>query len=152
VARLEYKLYEKGGQFPLLYYYDRIERDEAALRFACDYLVKDGTVYEKTSCAVEDSCYIIYVKRAEDERTMPWGRPQTGTMRGLTLELREYKEFGADYRLVHTFVLPDSLEAVLYLQANYLYVDGKEWNKMSVEVDEDRETFVYYAVESDPYA
>lgn len=151
MARLEYRLYQEGGEFPLLYYYDRMGREESALRFACDYFVKEGVVYEKTSCAVEDSCYVIYVKQANDERTMPWGSPRTNGMHGLTLELREFKKFGADYRLVHTFVLPDSLEAMLYLQANYLYAEGKEWYKTSVEIDEDRETFVYYAVESDPY-
>lgn len=151
MARLEYRLYQEGGEYPLLYYYDRMEREEAALRFACDYLVKEGIVYEKTSCSVEDSCYVIYVKRAEDERAMPWSRPGSYAQRGLTMELREYKETGADYRLVHTFVLHDSLEAMLYLQANYLYAEGKEWYRTSTEVDEDRETFVYYAVESDLY-
>lgn len=145
LARLEYRLYEEGGDLPLLYYYEAIEREEAALRFACDYLIKDGTVYEKTSCAVEPDCYVIYVKPAEDEKAMPWDRPSPGLSGGLCMELREYRETGADYHLVHTFSFQDSLEAMLHLQANYLYVDGQEWYRTSVEIDEERETFVYYA-------
>ncbi len=48
MARLEYRLYTEGGEtFPVLYYYEQIGRDEAALRFACDYFVKSGRVYEK---------------------------------------------------------------------------------------------------------
>ncbi|UQZ87274.1 hypothetical protein SK3146_06571 [Paenibacillus konkukensis] len=147
MARLEYRLYEEGSsEFPLLYYYDRIERDEIALRFACDYLVKEGTVYEKTSNAVEDGCYVIYIKQAEDEKIVPfWGKPDGALPEGIKLELREYREFTTDYRLVHTFSFADSLEAMLHLSANYLYADGKEWYRTSTEIDEDRETFVFYA-------
>ncbi|WP_342746572.1 hypothetical protein [Paenibacillus rigui] len=146
LARLEYRLYEEGGDLPLLYYYEDIEREETALRFACDYLVKDGKVYEKTSCAVEAGCYVIYVKPAEDERPMPWGKPALEGHRGMCMELREYRDTGDDYRLVHTFRFLDTLDAMLHLQANYLYVDGQEWYRSSAEIDEERETFVYYAV------
>lgn len=146
MARLEYRKYNEGSrEFPLLYYYDRIGRDEAALRFACDYFVKEGRVYEKTSCAVEADCWVIYVKEAEDERTMPWGKPQEGLPRGVRMELREYKSWTADYRLVTTYSFADTLEAMLHLQANYLYVDGVEWSRTSTEIDEDRETYVFYA-------
>ncbi|CAG7603651.1 hypothetical protein PAESOLCIP111_00618 [Paenibacillus solanacearum] len=147
MARLEYRLYsEQGDTFPLLYYYERVGRDETALRFACDYFVKDGTVYEKTSAAVESSCYVVYVKEAEDERTMPWGKPLAAGRRGVVMELREYAEGTADYPLIHTFSFADTLEAMLHLQANYLYVNDREWYRTSTEIDEDRETYVYYAV------
>ncbi|MDF2960153.1 MAG: hypothetical protein K0S39_1888 [Paenibacillus sp.] len=152
MPRLEYRLYGEEGGFPLLYYYDRMGREETALRFACDYLVKESTVYEKTSCAIEDECYVIYVKRAEDERAMLWDKPHEGKPRGLKMELREYREFGTDYRLVHTFSFRDDLEAMLHLEANYVYVDGQEWYRTSTEIDEDRETFVFYAVPAEPYA
>ncbi|GAA4871205.1 hypothetical protein GCM10023310_58460 [Paenibacillus vulneris] len=151
MARLEYRLYEEGGDFPLLYYYDHIERDETALRFACDYLVKEGTVYEKTSCAIEDLCYVIYVKPSEDEQVKSWAKPQSPAP-GFSMELREFKELATDYRLVHTYYFEDSLDVMLYMTANYLYVDGQEWYRTSVEIDEDRSTFVYYAVKSDEEA
>ncbi|PZE22505.1 hypothetical protein [Paenibacillus xerothermodurans] len=146
---LEYRLYKESGEYPLLYYYNRIARDEVALRFACDYYVKNGTVYEKTSCAVEDDCYVIYVQPAEDERVMHWQKPDSRLPKGLHMELREFKDFGADYRLVQTYTFRDSLEAMLYLQANYLYVDRQEWYRTSTEIDEDRETYVFYAVVAD---
>jgi hypothetical protein len=146
MVRLEYRLFEEGGDLPLLYYYEGIGREEVSLRFVCDYLVKDGRVYEKTSTAVEDACFVIYVKPAEEERAMPWSKPHSGATAGLTMELREYNEFGADYRLIHTYSFRDSLEANLVLQANYLYRDGQEWCRTSAEIDEDRETFVFYAV------
>ncbi|WP_201318446.1 hypothetical protein [Paenibacillus sp. EPM92] len=147
MARLEYRLYTEGGEtFPVLYYYEQIGRDEAALRFACDYFVKSGRVYEKTSCAVESDGYVIYVKEAEEERTMPWRRPDANGPRGIYMELREYSEGTADYRLVETYRFADTLEAMLHVQANYLYAEGREWQRTSSEIDEDRETYVYYAI------
>ncbi|MCZ8512488.1 hypothetical protein O9H85_08580 [Paenibacillus filicis] len=146
MARLEYREYTEGSsEFPLLYYYDRIRGDEAALRFACDYFVKDGKVYEKTSCAVEAACWVVYVREAEGERVMPWRAPEPGLTRGVRMELREYRDWTADYRLVTTYNFGDTLEAMLHLQANYLYVDGVEWSRTSTEIDEDRETYVFYA-------
>ncbi|MFD0680491.1 MULTISPECIES: hypothetical protein [unclassified Paenibacillus] len=149
MPRLEYRLFEEDSDFPLLYYYDRIGREETALRFACDYLVKESVVYEKTSNAIEDGCYVIYVKRADDERVMSWEKRDSGQSTGLRLELREYREFGADYRLVHCYSFQDTLAVLLHLEANYLYLEGQEWYRTSTEIDEDRETFVIYAVKSE---
>ncbi|TVY08762.1 hypothetical protein [Paenibacillus cremeus] len=148
MSRLEYRLYAEGSEtYPLLYYYDRIGKDEVLLRFACDYFIKDGRVYEKTSCAVEASCYVIYVQEAEDERVMPlWGTPKGFSRRAITMELREYQEGTADYPLIRTFSFPDPQEALLHLQANYLMVGDTEWCRTSAEIDEDRETYVFYAV------
>ena len=39
--------------YPVLYYYNGMDKEEITLRFACDYLVKDQHVYEKMSCALE---------------------------------------------------------------------------------------------------
>ncbi|WP_281887754.1 hypothetical protein [Paenibacillus sp. YYML68] len=149
MARFEYRMYTEGaGTFPALFHYDRMALHEAALRFACDYWVKEGRVYEKSSCAVErePSCYVVYVTEAQDERTMPWGRPATLGLGGIHVELREYCEGTADYRLVETQRFHDPLEALLQLQADYVTAEGREWQRTSSEVDEDRETYVVYAV------
>jgi hypothetical protein len=146
VARLEYRLYGVGNEFPLLYHYDSMDQEEVALRFECDYFVKDGIVYEKTSCAVEAACFVVYVIRSFEERVMPWGSLSTGQRSGYRLELREYRDLTADYRLIRTYTFHGSLEMLLHLQANYLYNEGKEWYRTSTEIDEDRETFVVYAV------
>jgi hypothetical protein len=146
MARLEYRLYEEGQEsFPVLYQYEGLGRDEAALRFACDYLVKDGKVYEKTSCAVEEQVYVIYVAQAAEERVVPWSRPDANGQRGIYMELREFHEHATDYRLVETLRFADTLDLMLYLQANYVYAEEREWEKTSTEVDEDRETYVFYA-------
>lgn len=147
MARLEYRLFAEGGEtFPVLYDYGQIGRDEVALRFACDYFVKGGRVYEKTSCAVESDGYVIYVKEAEEERAIPWSRPDARGPRGICMELREFKEGVADYRLVETFRFPNTLEAMLHVQADYVYSEGREWQRTSAEIDEDRETYVFYAI------
>ncbi|NHN33414.1 hypothetical protein [Paenibacillus agricola] len=146
MARLEYRLFGEGNTFPVLYYYDRIDLDEVSMRFACDYFIKEGTVYEKTSCAAEVDGYVIYVKRSLEEKPAPWGSPRQGKSNGLSLELREFSEYTADYKLIHTFVFQKSLEMLLRLQANYVYREGVEWSRTSTEIDEDRETYVYYAV------
>jgi hypothetical protein len=145
VVRLEYRHYREGSsEFPVLYYYHGIGRDEVALRFACDYFVKGSKVYEKTSCAVEPGCYIVYVKEAEDERVMFWPVP-AGLPHGVHAELREYRDGVADYRLVEKYSFKDTLEMMLHLQANYLYAEGREWSRTATEIDEDRKTYVIYA-------
>jgi len=145
MVRLEYRLLDAQQGYPVLYHYDSIDKDEVSLRFACDYFVKERTVYEKTSAAIERDTYVIYVKPAEDEKAVDysdavplrWGRVQ--------LEVREYKEGTELYPLIHTYQFLDDEDALLHLQANYLYLQEQEWEKTSTEVDEDRRVYIYYA-------
>lgn len=147
MARLEYRLFDESRGFPLLYYYDFIDKDEISLRFACDYLVKDRIVYEKTSCAIEPRTYVVYVKVAEDEdaHANVTGTGLAGYWGGIRLELREYIEGTSDYPVVHVYQFQDDDDALLHLQSDYLMRDGVEWAKTSAEVDEDRKVYVYYA-------
>lgn len=146
MARLEYRLLDEARGFPLLYYYDFIDKDEVSLRFACDYLVKDGVVYEKTSCAIEPRTYVVYVKVAEDEHAVPTGAELTGYWGGIRIELREFGEGSSQYPVVHVFHFRDDDDALLHLQSDYLTHNGVEWEKTSTEVDEDRKVYVYYAI------
>lgn len=146
MARLEYRLLDETRGFPLLYYYDFIDKDEVALRFACDYLVKEGVVYEKTSCAIEPRTYVIYVRTAEDEQAFAGGTELPGYRGGIRIELREYKPATAHYPIVHEFRFDEDDDALLLLQSDYVEWDGAEWEKTSAEVDEDRKVYVYYAV------
>lgn len=146
MARLEYRRFDEENGFPLLYYYDFIDKDEISLRFACDYLVKDGVVYEKTSCAIEPRAYVIYVKTAEEEQASAGGAELYGYRGGIRIELREYIEHTSRYPVVHVFQFQDDDDALLHLQSDYLWWDGTEWEKTSAEVDEDRKVYVYYAV------
>jgi hypothetical protein len=144
-ARLEYRLLDEKKGFPVLYYYDLIDKDEVALRFACDYFVKAGVVYEKTSCAIESSCYVIYVQVAEDERVVEPVKPVLGRRPGITMEVREFKEDTEHYPVVCTYTFKDDDDAILHLQSHFLYLYGREWEKTSTEIDEDRGVYVYYA-------
>lgn len=145
MARLEYRLLDEPGGFPLLYMYDRIDKDEVSLRFACDYLVKDRTVYEKTSCAIEPGTYVIYVKVAEDEEAAVSEMAPPDYGGGIRVELREFKRWASHYPVVHVFRFRDDDDALLHLQSDYLTWEGVEWAKTSTEVDEDRRVYVYYA-------
>lgn len=145
MARLEYRWLDEKNGYPVLFYYDHIDKDEVSLRFACDYLVKGHVVYEKTSCAVEPGCYVIYVKRSTDETAVDYAHTASTRWGSIQLELREYKEGTMNYPLVHTYYFKDDDEALLHLQSDYLVLDGREWEKTSAEVDEDRRVYVYYA-------
>jgi hypothetical protein len=80
---------------------------------------------------------------------MSWDKPETDRAGVIQMELREYRELGVDYRLVHTYSFSDNLDAMLHLESNFLYAGGQEWYRTSTEIDEDRETLVFYAVPSE---
>ena len=65
MAKLEYRDVENG--YSALYHYNSIPKDEIVSRFLCDYFIKDGVVYEKTSNTIEPPLHVIYVKQANDE-------------------------------------------------------------------------------------
>lgn len=145
MARLEYRLLDEGSGFPVLYQYDRIDKDEISLRFACDYLVKGHVVYEKTSCAVEPDCCVIYVKRSTEEQAVDYSEKPRVRWEHVQIELREFREGTLVYPHVHTYAFKDDDDALLMLQSDYVYWDGREWEKTSAEVDEDRHVYIYYA-------
>lgn len=145
MPRLEYRLFDEQRGFPLLVEYNFIDKDEVSLRFACDYFVKDGVVYEKTSCAIEPRTYVIYVTVAEGEQASANRTDMPDLRGGIRIELREYSESASYYPVVHLFRFQDDDDALLYLQSDYLEWNGVEWAKTSAEVDEDRKVYVYYA-------
>lgn len=145
MARLEYRLLDEENGFPLLYTYDNISKDEIALRFACDYFVKDQKVFEKTSCAVESLNHIIYVIRNREEQVVEPGLVFAPHWRGIRMEVRHFREEADYYPVVHTYHFHEPGDALLHLMSHFLYFNGKEWEKTSTEVDENRKVYVYYA-------
>lgn len=145
MARLEYRLLDDSRGYPVLYAYDMIDKDEISLRFTCDYFVKDRLVYEKMSCALELPTYVIYVKHATDEHVVDSRVLSAPRWGGIRIEVREYRNNSDHYPLVHTFDFPDDDDALLHLQSDFLYLYGREWQKTSTEVDEDRKVYVFYA-------
>ncbi|MFD2170363.1 hypothetical protein [Tumebacillus lipolyticus] len=144
MARLEYRLLDEGQDFPVLYYYEGIEKREVLMRNACDYFVKERIIYAKTSCAVEGDLFVIYVEQAEDERVVDSSLHPLAHQAGIRLELREYQDGTAHYPLIHTYEFKSEEDVLLHLFANYLYLGGREWERTSTEVDEDRQVYVFY--------
>jgi hypothetical protein len=148
-ARLEYRLYDADAGHPLLYVYNHIDKDEISMRFACDYYVKDGTVYEKLSCSLERGQFVVYVRTAlEENAAVPGNAEALALGGGIRVELREYREDTDHYPVHHTFCYPDDDDALLLLQAGGIERNGTMWLKSSTEVDEDRGVYVYYAVKA----
>ncbi|MBA4495345.1 hypothetical protein ACFO25_01025 [Paenactinomyces guangxiensis] len=145
MARLEYRLLDEANGFPLLYTYENISKEEIALRFACDYFVKDHKVFEKTSCAVESLTHIIYVVRNYEEKVTEPGIRFAPQWKGIRMEVRHLQEETNQYPIIHTYHFHQYQDALLYLMSHFLYFDGKEWEKTSTEVDENRKVYVCYA-------
>lgn len=144
MAQLEYRLFDEEKGFPALYHYNSIPKDEIVMRFLCDYFIKDGVVYEKTSNASEPPLYVIYVKPSLDEVPLPMNRPATVGMGFIVLEVREYREDYAEYPLILSLELNTLTDIALLGQCHYLMIEGVEWEQTSLEIDEDRETYVLY--------
>ena len=145
MAQLEYRLFDEEKGFPALYHYNSIPKDEIVMRFLCDYFVKDGVVYEKTSNAIEMTLYVIYVKLANDEIPAPMNRRSKVGMGFIVMEIREYLEDAKEYPIIQNLELSTLTDIALVGQCNYLILEGVEWEQTSLEVDEDRQTYVCYA-------
>lgn len=147
MARLEYRLLNESNNFPLRYYYENIDATEIAIRFVCDYFVKDGITYEKTSCAAEPLVYKIYMQEAQQQDWLE-NSSLVKTNNKLRVELRQYVENAAYFPLIHVFEMDNNVELLLFLQSDYVYWLGQEWQKSSTEIDEDSKIYVYYAVQA----
>jgi hypothetical protein len=145
MARLEYRLNDELQSFPVLFYYDFIDKDEVSLRFACDYWVKNMRVYEKMHGTVDANKYIIYVRVAEEEHVLEQAPVDDRYWGGICIELREYREGTDQYPVVHRYQFQDDEDARLIMQSDSLSLQGKLWTRTSTDIDEDRKVFVYYA-------
>ena len=144
--RLEYRLLDKSKGYPTLYHYERISREEISVRFQCDYFIKDGIVYEKTSTALEPLLlYVIYVQRSVDETAKSYPTVHQGH---ILVEIREYLEHTSEYPLITSLQFTDYMDLILHLQANYLTMSGLEYEKTSTEIDEDSKRYVIYVTPS----
>ena len=143
MSKLEYRLFDEAGGYPVLYYYSAIKPEEAGARFACDYFTKESTVYEKTSCAIEPETNVIYVKAVQSETALAPNPRSTVGMGYVILELREFDE-QKNYPLIQSVECPNLNELILYLQSDFITVSGVEWERSSTEVDEDRQVYVLY--------
>ncbi|TGV13697.1 hypothetical protein EN829_049640, partial [Mesorhizobium sp. M00.F.Ca.ET.186.01.1.1] len=95
--------------------------------------------------AIEGGTYVIYVRHSSEETAVDYAERPSVRWGSIQIEMREYRENTRLYPLVHTFSFKDDDDALLHLQSDYLYLNGREWEKTSAEVDEDRQVYIYYA-------
>lgn len=144
LKRLEYRLLDESNHYPTLYTYQHIDELEIAARCTCDFFVKDGVLYEKTSCSMEVLVYVIYVKEVDNNVTVYHDNIRDNGKK-TRIEIRHFIEDVEQYPLLFTYELRESKEVLLYLQSDYFTWSGKEWQKTSSEIDEDRKIYVLYA-------
>ncbi|MDI6813206.1 MAG: hypothetical protein QMC95_13215 [Desulfitobacteriaceae bacterium] len=143
MAHLEYRLDDAVQNYPALYHYRNISTDELTLRLLCDFYIKQNQVYEHTWSAVEEDVYVIYVTRsAEENLTATLSSP--AAIGSVILEVREFFEGQGDYPLIENKEFPAIQELIPYVLAGYRTIQGQVWETSTLEVDEDRSTYVLY--------
>ena len=144
MPRFEYRLNDAGQDYPILYFYENMDEVEAAMRFVCDYFVKDGKTWLKNASAVSGMEYVMYMEEVPTDSAEAGNRAQKALPSGIAVEVREYREGALDYPLIHQFAFNSQLQALAHLLADTLMLFGQEWEKTSTEVDEDRQAYIYY--------
>jgi hypothetical protein len=144
MAQLEYRLFDEKEGYPALFNYQTIPEEEIMVRFLCDYFIKDDTVFEKTSNAIEPPLYVIYVKFAEDETPIIKNPCSNVALGFIVIEVREFSEEYDEYPIIKNLEFTSLTELAIFAQCNYIMLDGFEWEQTSLELDEDRHTYVLY--------
>ena len=144
MPRFEYRLNDAAQDYPLIFYYENMDEVEAAMRFVCDYFVKDGKTWLKKTSAVSGMEYVMYMEEVPTDSAESGNRAQKALPSGIAVEVREYREGALDYPLIHQFAFNSQLQALAHLLADTLMLFGQEWEKTSTEVDEDRQAYIYY--------
>jgi len=144
VPRFEYRLNNEAEDYPILYFYENMDEVEAAMRFVCDYFVKEGRTWLKTASAIETAQYVMYMEEVPAD-TAEVGNATQPVMPGwIAVEVREYREGVSEYPLIHQFGFPSQVQALAHLIADTMILFGQEWEKTSTEIDEDRQAYIYY--------
>ncbi len=144
MPRFEYRINDAAQGYPVLYFYETMDDVEAAMRFICDYFVKEGKTWLKTASAIEAPQFVIYVEAAEEDAAEDGNTTQPVLPGGIAVEIREYREGAIQYPLIHQFGFDSQVKALAYLLADTMVLFGQEWEKTSTEIDEDRQAYVYY--------
>jgi hypothetical protein len=142
LVKLEYRLLDEKNDYPVVCFYDTISEHEVMARFACDFFIRGGVIYEKTSCAVEPQAYVIYALESGPANSALVMR---NANKGVRLEFRQDEKCQFPGLLMQTYEYDSYIELILHLQSDYCYWQGAEWQKSSAVIDEDRMAYVYYA-------
>ena len=138
-AILEYRLKKGFDHFVPIYYYSDIDLGQILARRECEFFVKDGITYKQLSSAVENHLFVIYVEVYEQG---PIEKEQY-KLNPITLEIRELNA-RRDHPLITSVSLDNHFDILSIIGSVYTYCDGKEWERDSAEIDEDRKVYVLY--------
>ncbi|MDF2958861.1 MAG: hypothetical protein K0S39_596 [Paenibacillus sp.] len=141
MARLEYRLLHDPSE--LICHYEGIPLEELLVRNSSDWLIREGTAYERHHTEKQDEVHLIYVTPS-DQAAEP-SEPAANSAEAFLVEIRQFEETLTDYPLLHLQHCGSLLDVLLLLQTDTVTLDGQKWIKSSFEVDEDRKMFVYYA-------
>ena len=144
MPRFEYRLNGEAQGYSVVYFYEDMNAVEAAMRFGCDYFIKEGKTYLKTASAVEPPNYVVYVEAVDSDPSEDANTHDQKLSGGIAFEVREYREGSATYPLVHQCGFANPLQALPYILADTMILFGQEWGKTSIEIDEDRQAYIYY--------
>jgi hypothetical protein len=137
-AVLEYRLQKGPEQFVPIYHYQDIELEQILARRECEFFVKDGVTYKQLSSAIEDQLFIIYLEVYEDGL-----QEQEERSGGIKLEIREL-DARKGHPLIASKQMQHHLEVLGIIGSVYTYRHGREWERDSAEIDEDRKVYVLY--------
>jgi hypothetical protein len=138
-AVLEYRLQKGKEDYVSIYHYPEIELEQILTRRECEFFVKEGVTYKQLSSAIEGNLFIIYLEIYE-ESPIEKERP---SQPGIRLEIRELNHING-HPLITSDYLTNHMDVLSMIGSVYTYDQGKEWERDSAEIDEDRQVYVLY--------
>lgn len=138
-AILEYRLQKLNDYYEAIYHYPDIDLPQILARRACEFFIKDGVTYKQLFSAIEGELFVIYVEVFEQKPI----EQQLHTQDGIRLEIRLLNS-RQNYPLVTSEYVSNHLDVLSVIDNMYTYMDGKEWERDSAEIDEDRNVYVLY--------
>lgn len=136
---LEYRLQKGPEQFVPIYHYPGIDLEQILARRECEFFVKEGVTYKQLSSAIENDLFVIYVEVYEEGLIEKEEDPK----QGIKLEVRELNA-RKKHPLITSKYMTNHLDVLSVIGSVYTYDYGKEWERDSAEIDEDRKVYVLY--------
>jgi hypothetical protein len=140
---LEYRINDESENYPAICHYQALNKFEIYCRRICNYFIKDGKIYRKTSSLLEEELFVIYVEEDTEEELFD----DALVYKQITLEIRLFDK--DEYSpLIYTYDLNTHEDAFDLIGNDLLQIGKNEYQISVAEVDEDRSTYVLYVKET----
>lgn len=143
-ALLEYRLRKRNEEFEPIFYYNDIGLGEILARRECEFFVKEGITYKQLSSAIEDQLFVIYIDKYEED----FNENSVAASETIKLEIRELNA-RRNHPLITSEVYDNHFDVLSFIGSIFTYFEGKEWERDSAEIDEDRQVYVLYVTATD---